>query len=45
MPTSFDFDQFIADCRSANEAEPSHKLVREVVARGLRYSCSAQGAR
>ena len=30
-----DFDQFIADCRSALAADPSHKLVREVVKRAV----------
>src|SRR5438477_8732831 len=31
----FDLDQFISDCRSARDADPSHKLVREVVARAV----------
>jgi predicted metal-dependent enzyme (double-stranded beta helix superfamily) len=31
----FDIEQFVADCRSALEAEPSHRLVREVVARAV----------
>src|SRR5436190_11266657 len=31
----FDLDQFIADCRAARDADPSHKLVREVVARAV----------
>ena len=35
MSTSFDLDQFVADCRAACEADPSHKLVREVVARAV----------
>jgi predicted metal-dependent enzyme (double-stranded beta helix superfamily) len=35
MGASFDLDQFIADCRSACDADPSHKLVREVVARAV----------
>src|SRR5215510_15735469 len=35
MVTSFDLDQFIADCRAARDADPSHKLVREVVARAV----------
>jgi predicted metal-dependent enzyme (double-stranded beta helix superfamily) len=35
MSTAFDLDQFISDCRSAKEADPSHKLVREVVARAV----------
>ena len=35
MTTSFNLDQFISDCRSARDADPSHKLVREVVARAV----------
>jgi predicted metal-dependent enzyme (double-stranded beta helix superfamily) len=31
----FDLDRFIADCREAVAADPSHKLVREVVARAV----------
>ena len=31
----FDLDQFTADCRAALKADPSHKLVREVVARAV----------
>jgi predicted metal-dependent enzyme (double-stranded beta helix superfamily) len=31
----FDLDQFIVDCRAARDADPSHKLVREVVARAV----------
>jgi predicted metal-dependent enzyme (double-stranded beta helix superfamily) len=31
----FDLDQFIADCREAVATDPSHKLVREVVARAV----------
>ncbi len=31
----FDLDQFIADCREAVAADPSHKLAREVVARAV----------
>src|SRR5438105_670431 len=31
----FDLDQFIADCRAARDADPTHKLVREVVARAV----------
>jgi predicted metal-dependent enzyme (double-stranded beta helix superfamily) len=31
----FDLDQFIADCRAAVAADPSHKLAREVVARAV----------
>jgi predicted metal-dependent enzyme (double-stranded beta helix superfamily) len=30
-----DLDQFIADCRAALAADPSHKVVREVVARAV----------
>lgn len=32
----FDRDRFIADCRAARAADPSHKAVREVVARAVR---------
>jgi len=35
MASSFDLDQFIADCRSARDTDPSHKLVHEVVARAV----------
>jgi predicted metal-dependent enzyme (double-stranded beta helix superfamily) len=31
----FDLDQFVADCRSAIAKDPSHKFVREVVARAV----------
>jgi predicted metal-dependent enzyme (double-stranded beta helix superfamily) len=31
----FDLDQFVADCRAAVAADPSHKLVREVVERAV----------
>ena len=31
----FDLQQFIADCRTALAADPSHKLVRDVVARAV----------
>jgi len=31
----FDLDQFLLDCLAAREADPSHKLVREVVARAV----------
>ena len=31
----FDRDQFVADCREAIAADPSHKSVREVVARAV----------
>ena len=35
MATTFELEQFAADCRSALNADPSHKLVREVVARAV----------
>lgn len=31
----FDLDRFVADCRAAVAADPSHKLVREIVARAV----------
>jgi predicted metal-dependent enzyme (double-stranded beta helix superfamily) len=31
----FDLDRFVADCRAAQAADPSHKHVREVVARAV----------
>jgi predicted metal-dependent enzyme (double-stranded beta helix superfamily) len=31
----FDLDRFVADCRAAVAADPSHKLAREVVARAV----------
>src|SRR6185437_13010855 len=31
----FDLNQFVVDCRAALAADPSHKLVREVVARSV----------
>src|SRR6266852_1265763 len=31
----FDLDRFIAECREAVAADPSHKAVREVVARAV----------
>jgi predicted metal-dependent enzyme (double-stranded beta helix superfamily) len=31
----FDLDQFVADCRAAITQDPSHKFVREVVARAV----------
>jgi len=31
----FDLDRFIADCRDAVNADPSHKSVREIVARAV----------
>src|SRR5262245_45261975 len=33
--TMFDLEHFIAECRAALSADPSHKLVREVVARAV----------
>jgi predicted metal-dependent enzyme (double-stranded beta helix superfamily) len=33
--SSFDLDQFIADCRAAREEEPSHRAVQEIVARAV----------
>jgi predicted metal-dependent enzyme (double-stranded beta helix superfamily) len=33
--SSFELDQFIADCRAARAEDPSHKAVREVVARAV----------
>jgi len=35
MSDTFDVERFVADCRAAREADPSHKLVREVVARAV----------
>ena len=35
MTTAFDLDRFIADCRTARDADASHKLAREVVARAV----------
>jgi predicted metal-dependent enzyme (double-stranded beta helix superfamily) len=35
MATTFELEQFIDDCRGALDADPSHKLVREVVARAV----------
>lgn len=31
----FDLEQFISDCRAASKADPSHKSMREVVARAV----------
>jgi predicted metal-dependent enzyme (double-stranded beta helix superfamily) len=31
----FDIDRFVEECRAARKADPSHKLVREVVARAV----------
>lgn len=35
MTLSFAIDQFIADCRAAQTEDPSHKAVREIVARAV----------
>ena len=35
MATTFELERFIADCRTAHQADASHKLVREVVARAV----------
>ena len=35
MSTTFNLEQFIADCRSARDNDPTHKLVREVLARAV----------
>ena len=35
MAANFELEQFIADCRAALATDPSHKLVREVVARAV----------
>jgi predicted metal-dependent enzyme (double-stranded beta helix superfamily) len=35
MAKVFELEQFIADCRSARDGDPSHRLVREVVARAV----------
>jgi predicted metal-dependent enzyme (double-stranded beta helix superfamily) len=35
MATAFELEHFIADCRAALDADLSHKLVREVVARAV----------
>jgi len=32
----FDLERFVADCQAAHAADPSHKAVREVLARALR---------
>ncbi len=37
---TFSLDQFVADCRSALKEDPSHKLVREVVARAVSDTAS-----
>lgn len=35
MAPQFDLDQFVSDCREARLADPTHKAVREVVARAV----------
>ena len=35
MASAFDLDRFIAKCCAARDADPSHRLVREVVARSV----------
>ena len=35
MASAFDLDQFVAECLRARDADPSHRLVREVVARAV----------
>ena len=35
MSANFELEQFITDCRAALATDPSHKLVREVVARAV----------
>ena len=35
MAHTFELDRFVADCRSARDADPTHKAVREVVARAI----------
>jgi predicted metal-dependent enzyme (double-stranded beta helix superfamily) len=35
MSMTFQLERFVADCRAAHEADRSHKLVREVVARAV----------
>ena len=35
MASAFDLDQFVAECCAARDADPSHRLVREVVARAV----------
>jgi predicted metal-dependent enzyme (double-stranded beta helix superfamily) len=35
MARAFDLDQFVSDCRAARAADPSHKTMREVVARAV----------
>jgi predicted metal-dependent enzyme (double-stranded beta helix superfamily) len=37
----FDLDRFIADCRAAIAADPSHRAVREIVARAVSSDPSA----
>jgi len=35
MNTTFELERFITDCRAAHQADRSHKLVREVIARAV----------
>jgi len=35
LKTMFDLEKFVTDCRAAIAADPSHRLVREVVARAV----------
>jgi predicted metal-dependent enzyme (double-stranded beta helix superfamily) len=35
MASAFDLAQFVAECCAARDADPSHRLVREVVARAV----------
>jgi predicted metal-dependent enzyme (double-stranded beta helix superfamily) len=39
----FDLDQFVADCREAVATDPSHKAVREVVARAVSEPAAVLG--
>ena len=41
----FDLERFTQDCRSALAADPSHQLVREVVARTVSDPCGARARR
>ena len=40
----FDLDRFFADCQDAVTADPSHKLVRDVVARAVSEPATVLGA-
>ena len=35
MASAFDLDQFVAECCAARDGDPSHRLVRKVVARAV----------